>query len=179
MFRYFKNRRIIKQKAHLLFERAEKQARLPVFYADMGVPDTIDGRFDMICLHCYILVHRLQRSGTRMDKRLSQKLFDVLFRQMDFSLRELGIGDLGVPKHMKRMMQGFNGRANNYESAVQAQDREALQKVLTNNVYGTLDHVEQGHVQAMADYVLVSAAMPSVDDGFAPIKTEQKAVIHG
>lgn len=179
MFNIFQRRKLQAEKARALFDRAETQARLPMFYVDMGVPDTIDGRFDMICLHCYILMHRLHRQGDKESKKLAQKLFDVLFRQMDFSLRELGIGDLSVPKHMKRMMQGFNGRAHNYERAVHNQDREALEKALTNNVYGTLDHVDQAHVGAMADYVLASTAMPGVDDGFAPIKQKNRGMING
>lgn len=179
MFRYFTHHKARLQKARQLFERAETQARLPMFYVDMGVPDTIDGRFDMICLHCYLLMHRLNKLGDKESKKLAQKLFDVLFRQMDFSLRELGIGDLSVPKHMKRMMQGFNGRAHNYAQAIYNDDRPALENALINNVYGTLDYVDPDHVSAMADYVLANTAMPNVDDGFAPIKMKSKGIING
>ena len=91
------------------------QARQPVFYESYGVPDSVDGRFEMIALHCYLLMRRLQAAG---DKALSQKLFDIFFVSMDQSLREMGVGDLAVPKHMKRMMNGFNGRADGYEQAL-------------------------------------------------------------
>jgi cytochrome b pre-mRNA-processing protein 3 len=165
MINYFKKRRALKHRAKALYDLAEVQARQPVFYADMDVPDSVDGRFEMICLHCFILMRRLQKSG---DKKLAQKVFDAFFKHMDLSLRELGVGDLGVPKHMKRMMQGFNGRANHYEAALQSNDFDELKNALVQNIYGTVDRVSDQHVKEMANYVLANTALKDVDEGFAP-----------
>jgi cytochrome b pre-mRNA-processing protein 3 len=171
MFNAFKKRRELKKKARSLYDRAEAQGRLPVFYADLGVPDTVDGRFEMIALNCYILMHRLQATG---DKKLSQKLFDAFFKHMDVSLREMGIGDLGVPKHMKRMMQGFNGRANHYEEAIKNSNREELKKALQQNVYGTVDNIQKVHLETMADYVVRNVEVKNAEEGFVAPKLNQE-----
>lgn len=167
MINFFKNRRVLKKKAKELYDSAEVQARQPVFYADMGVPDTVDGRFEMICLHCFVLMRRAQEAG---DKKFSQKIFDAFFKHMDLSLREMGIGDLGVPKHMKRMMQGFNGRAIHYEAALRADSFDELKNALVQNVYGTVDRVSDTDVVEMANYVLANTALKDVDGGFIDIK---------
>lgn len=177
MINYFKTRRDLKRKAKALYDRAEAQGRLPVFYADIGVPDTVDGRFEMIVLHCYILMHRLRRSG---DRKLAQKLFDAFFKHMDLSLREMGIGDLGVPKHMKRMMKGFNGRATHYEVAIKSEDREELKKALQVNVYGTVEQIQTLHLDVMADYVVRNTSVATVDEGFlAPQLSDMKGKNYG
>ena len=171
MINFFKNRRLLKQKGKELYDLAEVQARQPVFYAEMSVPDTVDGRFEMICLHCFILMRRAQEAG---DKKLSQKIFDAFFKYMDFSLREMGIGDLGVPKHMKRMMQGFNGRAIHYEAALRADSFDELKNAIVQNVYGTVERVSDADVSEMANYVLVNTAISNVNGGFVDLKKEDK-----
>lgn len=164
MINYFKNRSLRRAKAKEFYDKAEVQARAPIFYESLGVPDTVDGRFEMIALHCYILMRRLNEAG---EKPQAQALFDAFFRHMELSLREMGIGDLAVPKHMKRMMQGFNGRANHYETAILTNDKQALKDALVQNVYGTMDSVEDAHVAAMTDYVMANIAMKTVGEGFA------------
>ena len=171
MFTYFKKRKERKAKARALYEAAEAQARLPVFYESYAVPDTVDGRFEMICLHCYILMRRLKAAG---EEKTSQALFDVLFRIMDKSLREMGVGDLGVPKHMKRMMQGFNGRANHYEQALRSDNNELLHEVLIRNVYGTVENPPVSGVQKIALYVRECVAIKSTEAIFAELDTESK-----
>lgn len=171
MFTYFQKRREIKAQAKSLYEAAVAQARQPVFYEDCEVPDSVDGRFEMIALHCFILMYRLQEAGA---PKLSQALFDVFFVRMDRSLREMGVGDLAVPKHMKRMMNGFNGRADNYASALLAGDKSQLKEALVRNVYGTVDRVLDHVVEKLADYVMESAKMKTSEAAFAPIKNEEK-----
>lgn len=167
MFTYLRQRSANKQKARQFYEKAVAQARQPAFYADYAVPDTVDGRFEMIALHCYILMRRLQAAG---EKKLSQALFDCFFKTMDRSLREMGVGDLGVPKHMKRMMQGFNGRANHYELALQNNNSDELQKALIKNVYGTVEAPSVKILKAMEEYVIKSATMITTDPVFSPLK---------
>ncbi len=84
------------------------QSRQPRFYADWGVPDTVTGRFDMISLHLSLLFRRL-RSEKRAGVEFSQAVFDLFFKDMDRSLRELGISDLGIPKRIQKMSSAFSG----------------------------------------------------------------------
>jgi cytochrome b pre-mRNA-processing protein 3 len=164
MFNYFKQNRARKERAKALYEAAEAQARRPVFYIDYGVPDSVDGRFEMISLHCYILMRRLGAAG---QQELAQTLFDIMFKTMDRSLREMGVGDLSVPKHMKRMMQGFNGRAAHYEEAIQKKDDAALCDALARNVYGTIEEPDEDNVKALMQYVKDSVKMESTEPVFA------------
>ncbi len=171
MFTYFQKRRERRAKAKSFYEAAVLQSRIPVFYESYGVPDSVDGRFEMTALHCFILMYCFQRAG---DKKLSQALFDVFFLRMDRSLREMGVGDLGVPKHMKRMMNGFNGRADNYEAALKANDKQQLKEALVRNVYGTVDRVSDKAVEMLADYVLRSATIETNAPNFAPLENKER-----
>jgi len=80
------------------------QSRRAAFYIGYGVPDTIEGRFDLIVLHVVLLLARLDRGGPSA-RDLGQNLFDLFCRDLDANLREMGVGDLAVPKRM----QGFAG----------------------------------------------------------------------
>ncbi len=82
-------------RARALYEGVVAQARQPGFYRDCGVPDSVDGRFELIALHAFLVLHRLKADPTD-TAALGQALFDVMFQDMDQSLRELGAGDLGV-----------------------------------------------------------------------------------
>ncbi len=168
MFRYFKQRTILKAKARALFQEAVAQARLPIFYQDLAVPDTVDGRFELITLHCYIIIHRLNQVG---EYRQAQALFDTFFINMDQSLREMGVGDVGVPKHMKRMMQGFNGRIQSYEKAIKADDIDVLKQALIRNVYGTVKKSSNDILLMMVGYVQQSVVMNVSNAEFANINT--------
>jgi len=110
------------------------QARSPVFYREYGVADTIDGRFDLLLLHLALVVERLMREEA--SKASGQDLFDRFCTDMDDNLREIGIGDLSVPKHMKRVGQAFYGRAQAYQAAILQADDAPLRDALVRNVYG-------------------------------------------
>ena len=92
--------------ARRLYEAVVAQARQPVFFAEWGVPDTIDGRFEMVTLHAHLLLRRLKDGGAETAP-LAQALFDVMFADMDASLREMGAGDLGVGRRVKQLATGF------------------------------------------------------------------------
>jgi cytochrome b pre-mRNA-processing protein 3 len=109
------------------------QARTPVFYREYGVPDTIAGRFDLLLMHLALVVERLMREEPA--KAFGQALFDRFCTDMDDNLREMGIGDLSVPKHMKRVGEAFYGRAQAYQTALAAGD-SGLVETLIRNVYG-------------------------------------------
>jgi cytochrome b pre-mRNA-processing protein 3 len=110
------------------------QARAPAFYADLDVPDTLSGRFDMMVLHVYLVYRRLaSESGTRAA---GQELFDRFCADMDGTLRERGIGDLAVPRKMRAIGEAFYGRARSYDAALAAAEDAALAAALEKNVFG-------------------------------------------
>jgi cytochrome b pre-mRNA-processing protein 3 len=137
-------------RAKQLYVRVVEQARLPAFYRDLGVPDTVDGRFEMIVLHMMMMLRALRRDGDD-GTELGQLMFDVMMDDMDSSLREMGAGDLGVGRRVKAMAQAFYGRATAYEEALAADD-EALNQALRRNLYATAEPVEDD-VAAMIVYV--------------------------
>ncbi len=120
-----------------VYESIVAQARQPWFYADLAVPDTVEGRYDMIVLHSFMVLERLSGGGSAAEA-FSQGLFDELFKDMDRSLREMGVGDLSVGKKVRKMAEVFYGRAEAYRSArasAEADDRTALKQSLVRNVY--------------------------------------------
>jgi len=119
--------------ADALYASAVRQARLPVFYAAMGVPDTVDGRFEMIAVHVFLLLHRLRR-GDEACRETAQALFDAMFEDMDRSLRELGAGDLGVGRRVKTMAKAFYGRIAAYEQGL-AGGEGALEEAVGRNIF--------------------------------------------
>ena len=110
------------------------QARSPVFYTDFGVPDTVQGRFDLIVLHLVLLLHRLERESGA-GEILGQQLFDAFCRDLDGNLREMGIGDLAVPKHMRRFGEAFYGRQAAYLAALQAAEGADFENALARNIF--------------------------------------------
>jgi len=110
------------------------QARTPVFYRHYAVADTVSGRFDLLLVHVALVVGRLMRE--QEGREVGQALFDLFCADMDDNLREMGIGDLSVPKHMKRVGEAFYGRAQAYEAALAEPGDAALVAVVERNVYG-------------------------------------------
>ena len=107
------------------------QAREPLFYRDFGVPDTVNGRFDLLLLHLWLLLRRLKsvEGGTA----LSQGLFDHFCNDMDDNLREMGVSDLKVPKRMLAFGEAFYGRTAAYDFAL-TEGHEALAQALCKNI---------------------------------------------
>lgn len=108
------------------------QARHPAFYDAYGVADTVDGRFDLLLLHLFLYL----RGPARPSKDLSQAVFDRFCRDMDHSLREMGVGDLAVPSRMRKIGEAFYGRMQAYDAAVARGDDDALTSALTRNIFG-------------------------------------------
>jgi cytochrome b pre-mRNA-processing protein 3 len=116
-----------------LYGQIVAAARQPVFYSDWSVPDTPLGRFEMLSLHMFLFQHRL-RGEAGISGEIAQVLIDEFFTDLDHSLRELGIGDAGVPKRMKKLARMFYGRTSAYADALEAGDRVALAAALARNV---------------------------------------------
>jgi cytochrome b pre-mRNA-processing protein 3 len=136
--------------ARALYLKIVAQARQPEFYRGCGVPDTVDGRFDLVALHAFLVLHRLKQDHSR-TKDLAQALFDTMFLDMDQSLRELGAGDLGVGRRVKQMVQGLYGRIAAYQEGLDG-PAEGLEEAIERNLYGTVTPDPAG-VRAVADYL--------------------------
>ena len=122
------------------------RAREPVFFSKLGVPDTIDGRFDLVVLHAWLVLERLRELQM---KDVSQAFVNLLFVSFDESLRELGVGDIGIGHRVKKMADAFYGRLSAYGSAT---EEGAMAQAIRRNVY----RAENGHdtgAAALADYV--------------------------
>ena len=120
-------------RGHQLYCEAVEKARMPVFYTELGVADTLDGRFDLIALHVFLLSRALQRHAeTSNAAELNQAMIDSMFTDMDRSLREMGVGDVSIGKKVQKMAYALNGRMQAYE---QAWDTGTLHNALQRNLY--------------------------------------------
>ncbi len=138
--------------ARKIYQKVVEAARQPEFYLEVEVPDNIDGRYEMISLHSFLVMRRLKKSGKKFQD-LSQVVFDLMFQDMDQSLREIGVGDLAVGKRIKKMAQVFYGRIVAYETALEGGE-ESLEEALARNHYGTLEVTPSDEILArMAAYV--------------------------
>ena len=121
-----------------LYGQAVDSARNPAFYHELLVPDTLDGRFDMICLHVSLLNRRLLAVRGRGGP-LAQSVFGAMFADMDGCLRENGVGDMGVPRRVKAMWEAYRGRAATYGAALDSGDAVRLARSLRRNVWRSAD----------------------------------------
>jgi cytochrome b pre-mRNA-processing protein 3 len=149
--------------------RVVEQARRPGFFLAGGVPDTVDGRFELVCLHAFLYLHRLKDEQPR-PARFSRRFVAAMVADFDRSLREMGTGDLSVGREVKRMAEGFYGRFAAYENGLAA-DEATLRQALTRNLFGTTTP-KPAQLAAMGDYVRVQAAMLAQQRGEALLAGE-------
>ena len=124
-----------RHQAHATYVSIVEQARAPDFFLRYEVPDTLDGRFEMIALHMFLVLNRLKAEHDATEE-FAQALFDAMFADLDRGLREMGATDMGVGKRVKEMAKGFYGRIAAYERGL-AGDDETLSEALKRNLYGT------------------------------------------
>jgi cytochrome b pre-mRNA-processing protein 3 len=144
-------KRIFAKKTDLsrpLYEAIVAAARRPKFYTDYGVADTVDGRFDMISLHLFLVLNRLR--GNVETENFRQQLTDGFFADMDRNLREMGVGDLSVGKKVRKMAEAFFGRVTVYSAAIENKDN-ALADALARNVYAD---AASPHAGLLRDWVM-------------------------
>jgi cytochrome b pre-mRNA-processing protein 3 len=139
------------------------QARAPVFYRAYGVPDTVNGRFEMIVLHVVLVLRRLE-SESAPARRCGQALFNRFCGDMDGSLREMGVGDLAVPVKMRKIGEAFYGRQAAYADALTATDPEALVAALARNVFGSESERPAGAAR-LASYARAASSQLAGFDG--------------
>lgn len=131
LFRQRKHNRVIVDRQYAALTAT---ARTPAFYADLAVPDTVMGRFEMLSLVLILFFRRTAKSG-RSGQELAQEIIDAFFQDVDHSIRELGVGDQSVPKRMKKFAGMFYGRLESYSQALEADDAERLAEALSRNIY--------------------------------------------
>jgi cytochrome b pre-mRNA-processing protein 3 len=150
---------------HGLYGAIVAQARSPVFYTRYGVSDSVEGRFELIVLHLMLVLRRLGAEAAAASGRgpalgpgsaVGQRLFDVFCRDLDDNLREMGVGDLAVPRRMRQFGEAFYGRQAAYAAALDAADPKELEKALARNI---LDEGDAGDKAApLARYMRAAAA---------------------
>jgi cytochrome b pre-mRNA-processing protein 3 len=151
--------------AKALYREIVTAARTPALYRDLSVPDTIDGRFDMITLVATLVFRRLS-SLDAAGRALSQACFDLMFADMERNLGELGVGDSVIGRKVQTMAQAFYGRAKAYDPVLSAGDREGLGAALVRNVYRGIEP-DPDRLSGFIDFVLAVdrhlASMPAGD----------------
>ncbi|MDF1585392.1 ubiquinol-cytochrome C chaperone family protein [Marinimicrococcus flavescens] len=156
-------RRARRELAAELYNRLVGEARSPHFYAELGVPDTSDGRFEMIGLHAVLVMRRLRAMPDGPE--IAQELFDLMFADMDRGLRELGVGDLSVGKYVKKMAAGFLHRAQALDEPLARGDGAAITPVLLRNLYVTGEEPAPEQVAALSAHLLGwSRALDAFED---------------
>lgn len=141
--------------AYQVYGAVVAQARSPFFYAELAVPDTLDGRFDMILLHLAVVLQRLKEGSG--GQALAQDVVDVMFADLDRNLREMGVGDLSVAKKIKPMAAAFSGRTDAYGRALAEGARDDLAAAIARNVFPDSEDVP-GAARRLADYAFDTAA---------------------
>lgn len=136
-----------------LYIAAVEQARSQIFFLDFGVPDSVDGRFDLVIVHIMLLVRRLRQQG-KAAADVSQALLNLMFADMDRNLREMGVGDLSVGRQVKKMAKAFYGRAETWEQALD-QDIKSVRSALAETVYRSVD-VSSEPISSLASYVMAA-----------------------
>jgi cytochrome b pre-mRNA-processing protein 3 len=116
-----------------VYETIVAAARQPLLYSAWNVPDSALGRFESLSLHMILFLHRTQNASSSV-KALAQEVVEEFFKDVDHSLRELGIADAGVPKRMKKLAKMFYGRAASYDAALNDNDNAALCSALQRNI---------------------------------------------
>jgi cytochrome b pre-mRNA-processing protein 3 len=162
MFHFFRRNRSDHSIASL-YGMIVAQARAAPLYRIYGVPDTVNGRFEMVVLHTVLVLRRLESEPDPI-RRLGQALFDRFCADMDGSLREMGIGDLGVPTKMRKIGEAFYGRQAAYAAALADPDQAILVGALSRNVFGAQTGTDLGATR-LAAYVRAVASALAGQDG--------------
>jgi cytochrome b pre-mRNA-processing protein 3 len=151
LFRRGRRRHAVAMAYHRIVTRARDRA----FFVAWGVPDTLDGRFETLSLHAFLVLNRLKADHDQ-TAAFAQDLFDTMFADLDRSVREMGASDLGVGRHVKEMARGFYGRALAYEQGL-AGGEAALHEALRRNLWGTAEPAP-AQLAAVAHYVWAQVA---------------------
>lgn len=152
MFKYFfsNSKKKNQEAAYIVYSSIVEQSRKPEFYIKYQVPDTLEGRFDLLILNLFLVIDRLKSEG---EEEFNQILFDTAFYDMDQNLRQMGIGDLSIPRHIKKMAKAFYGRSVVYQDALDKKDVDALKEALKRNLFATVKDVKPKTLDFFASYL--------------------------
>ncbi len=161
----FKTKPAFAEEVQKLYVSIIKQSRNPDFYLHLEVADTVEGRYDMIVLHAFVVMRRLKTEQERTEQFL-QSLYDLMFADMDQNLRELGVGDMGLARRVPKMAEAFYGRITVYEEGLAESDNNMLKAALDRNLYRKTP-VSDESLEKMAQYLRCEAKNlenTSIDD---------------
>ena len=133
MFSWFKERRLRQRTADHIYGAVVAQARQPRFFSHLGVPDTLEGRYEMVLFHHFLILDRLRDEGPTAQA-ISRELNERFVTDMDDCMRELGVGDITVPKRVKRAAAGLYDRVLEYQNAISEPASDALTKIIQSRV---------------------------------------------
>ena len=157
MLKQLRQRAGLKARVAALHLAVVERSRAPVFFEGLGVADTIDGRFDLLSMHAFLLLRQLQANG---ETKLAQGLTDALFVGIDEALRDLGAGDIGIGKRVRKFADAFYGRMNAYGAA---QSAEQLAGALERNLFRS-EAPARPEAQQLAEYMLTAQSRLAASD---------------
>ena len=154
MFFKKKNKEIL-ELCNVLYKLIVKQSRTIAFYQSLNVPDTIDGRFELIVLHFFLLERTLDKE-IKKDQLVYNELLEIMYKDFDMSLREIGVGDLSVGKKIYQMTEAFSGRLFAYRKFNNKKNFAIMGEIIKRNIYGTLNNIDAKYIEAIKSYIIDS-----------------------
>ena len=151
MFFKKKNKEIV-ELAVTLYKLIVKQARIKEFYLNLKIPDTIDGRFELIVLHFFLLERTLDKE-IKKDQLIYKELLEIMYKDFDVSLREMGVGDLSVGKKIYQMTEAFSGRLFAYRKFNNKKNFGSMGITIKRNIYGTINNVDAKYIEIIKSYI--------------------------
>ena len=139
-----------KRNAHDIYGSIVTLSRAPALYTELAVPDELEARFEVLMLHVFLFVDRMQRDEEDL-RPLAQDVVDLFFADLDTTSREVGVGDMVVPKKMRNLAAVYHDRMTQYGTAIKADDRQGLSKEFKQTVYHDDESAER-HAAMLSDY---------------------------
>ena len=162
MLQRYKEKRRQRDLADRTYVALVTQARTPAFYADLLVPDSLDGRFELMVLHVYALTRALD-GRSEAAATLARQVLEAMIDDMDRTLREIGVGDMSVGRKVKQMAAAFYGRSAAYDAARDDEGR-ALEDAIVRNVYAGVAPAGDGPRRLAAYLTAMIARIAESDD---------------
>ena len=135
-----------------MYKHIVKQSRTKEFYLNFRIPDTIDGRFELIVLHFFLLERTLDKE-IKKDQLIYKELLEIMYKDFDMSLREIGVGDLSVGKKIYQMTEAFSGRLFAYRKFNNKKNYGSIGKAIKRNIYGTINNVDAKYIEIIKSYI--------------------------
>ena len=153
LFKWLKNRAEKRQRAENIYWLTANHARHPLFFQDYQVPDSMTGRYELLCIHVYLLLERLRREEDCRD--LSQQITEILVKEIERAYRDSGFQDLSIPKNVKKLIAGFYERTEAYKTGIRRNNVELLVHAVNKFVYADQSDVNN-HAPKLSIYMLAA-----------------------